>query len=108
MSTPIARSSSLTESELDLQMQALVKLKEAKPEEKCLCAEEEKKRTEEASKLAAEEAKKAKAVVREAWRAKKWKAAEVAAVKPGPKAKKAKMDEAVGPESSLADILCQQ
>jgi len=83
-------------------MQALVKLKEAKAEEKCLCAEEEKKHTEEAAKLAAEEAKKAKAVVREAW-----KAAEVAAVEPGPKAKKVKMDEAAGPESSSADIPCQ-
>ena len=86
-------------------MQALVKLKEAKPEEKCLCAEEEKKRTEEASKLAAEEAKKAKAVVREAQKAEKRKATEVTAVKPGPKVK---MDEAVGPKGSSADIPCQR
>jgi len=56
-------------------MQALVRLKEAKAEEKRLCAEE-------AAKLVAEEAKKAKAVVREAQRAEKWKAAEVTAVEP--------------------------
>ena len=80
-----------------------MKLKEAKAEEKHLCTEEEKKRTEEAAKLAAEEAKKAKAVVREAQ-----KAAEVTAVKLGPKVKKAKADEATGPEGSLADIPCQQ
>ena len=79
-------------------MQALVKLKEAKAEEK---------HTEEAAKLAAEEAKKAKAAVREAWRAKKQKAMEVAAVEPGPKVKKAKTDEAAGPEGSLVDIPCQ-
>jgi len=79
-------------------MQALVKLKEAKAEEK---------HTEEAAKLAAEEAKKAKAAVREAWRAEKWKALEVAAVEPGPKAKKAEMDEAAGPKSSSVDIPCQ-
>jgi len=84
-------------------MQALVQLKEAKAEEKRLHAEEEKKHAEEAAKLAAEEAKKAKVAVREAWRAEKQKAVEV-----GPKAKKAKTDEAVGPEGSLADILCQQ
>ena len=91
-------------------MQALVKLKEAKAEEKHLRTEEEKKclHTEEAAKLAAEEAKKAKAVVREAWKAKKWKAAEVAAVEMGPKVKKVKMDEAVGPESSSVDIPCQR
>jgi len=45
--------------------------------------------------------------VREAQRAEKWKATEVTAVKPGPKAKKVKMDEAMGPEGSLADIPCQ-
>jgi len=89
-------------------MQALVKLKEAKAKEKHLCAEEEKKCTEEAAKLAAEEAKKAKAAMREARKAEKWKAAEVTAVELGPKVKKAKMDEAVGPEGSSADILCQQ
>ena len=83
-------------------MQALVKLKEAKAEEKCLHAEEEKKHAEEAAKLAAEEAKKAKMAVREAR-----KAAEVTAVELGPKAKKAKMDEAMGPEGSSADIPCQ-
>ena len=95
-------------------MQALVKLKEAKAEEKCLCteekclrAEEEKKRAEEAAKLAAEEAKKAKVAVREAWRAKKQKAMEVAAVELGPKAKKVKTDEATGPESASVDIPCQ-
>jgi len=88
-------------------MQALVKLKEAKAKEKCLHAEEEKKCAEEAAKLAAEEAKKAKAVVREAQKARKRKAAEVTAIKPGPKAKKAKIDEAAGPEGSLADIPCQ-
>jgi len=71
-------------------MQALVKLKEAKAEEKPLRVEEEKKRAEEAAKLAAEEAKKAKAAVREAR-----KAMEVTAVKLGPKVKKAKMDEAM-------------
>jgi len=76
MPASIARSSSPTESELDLQMQALVKLKEAKAEEKRLRAEEEKKRAEEAAKLAAEEAKKAKAAVREARKAEKRKAAE--------------------------------
>ena len=102
MPASIARSSSPTESELDLQMQALVKLKEAKAEEKCLHAEEEKKCAEEAAKLAAEEAKKAKAAVREAR-----KAAEVTAVKPGPKAKKVKTDEATGPKGSSADIPCQ-
>ena len=75
-------------------MQALVKLKEAKAKEKCLCAED-------AAKLAAEEAKKAKVAVREAQ-----KAAEVTAVELGPKVKKAKMDEAVGPEGSLVDIPC--
>ena len=96
MSTPNAHLTFLTESELDLQMQALVQLKEAKAEEKHLCAEE-------AAKLAAEEAKKAKAAVREARRAKKQKAAE-----PGPKAKKAKMDETTGPEGSLANIPYQQ
>jgi len=53
MPASIARSSSSpTESELDLQMQALVKLKEAKAEEKRLRAEEEKKCAEEAEKLA--------------------------------------------------------
>ena len=76
-------------------MQALVKLKEAKAEEKHLHAEE-------AAKLAVEKAKKAKVAVREAQ-----KAAEVTAVEPGPKAKKVKADEAVGPEGSLTDILCQ-
>jgi len=81
-------------------MQALVNLKEAKAEEKRL-------HTEEAAKLAAEEAKKAKVAVREAWKAEKWKATEVTAVKLGPKAKKAKMDEAVGPDSSSVDIPCQ-
>jgi len=55
-------------------MQALVKLKEAKAKEKCLCTEEEKKH--------AEQAKKAKVVVREAQ-----KAGEVTAVEPGPKVK---------------------
>jgi len=89
-------------------MQALVKLKEAKAEEKHLRVEEEKKRAEEAAKLAAEEAKKAKAAVREARKAEKRKAVEVTAVEPGPKAKKVKTDEAVGPEGSLADILCQR
>jgi len=84
-------------------MQALVKLKEAKAKEKCLHAEEEKKCTEKAAKLAAEEAKKAKAAVREAQ-----KAMEVTAVELGPKAKKAKMDEATGPKGSSVDILCQQ
>ena len=79
MPASIARSSSLTKSELDLQMQALVKLKEAKAEEKHL-------RAEEAAKLAAEE---------------------VTAVELGPKAKKVKTDEAVGPEGSLVDIPCQ-
>jgi len=84
-------------------MQALVKLKEAKAKEKCLrTEEEEKKYAEEAAKLAVEEAKKAKVAVREAW-----KAAEVTAVEPGPKAKKAKMDEAMGPEGSSVDIPCQ-
>jgi len=84
-------------------MQALVKLKEAKAEEKRLRAqEEEKKCTEEAARLAAEEVKKAKAVVREAW-----KATEVTAVKPGPKAKKVKTDEAAGPKGSSVDIPCQ-
>jgi len=83
-------------------MQALVKLKEAKAEEKRLHTEEEKKRAEEAAKLAAEEAKKAKAAVREAR-----KATKVTAVKLGPKAKKAKTDEAMGPKGSSVDILCQ-
>jgi len=81
-------------------MQALVKLKEAKAEEKCLRTEEEKKCAEEAAKLAAEEAKKAKAVVREAR-----KAMEVTAVELSPKAK---MDEAAGPKGSSADIPCQR
>jgi len=89
-------------------MQALVKLKEAKAKEKRLHTEEEKKRAEEAAKLAAEEAKKAKAVVREARKAKKWKAAEVTAVELGPKAKKVKTDEAMGPKGSSADIPCQR
>jgi len=87
-------------------MQALVKLKEAKAEEKRLHAKEEKKHAEEAAKLAAEEIKKAKMAVREAQKAEKWKAAEVTAVEPGPKAKKVKMDEAAGPKGSSADILC--
>ena len=100
MPASITRSLSPTESEPDLQMQALVKLKEAKAEEKWL-------RAEEAAKLAAEEAKKAKVAVREAWKAEKWKATEVTAVEPGPKVKKAKMDEAAGPKGSLADIPCQ-
>jgi len=88
-------------------MQALVKLKEAKAEEKHLHAEE-KKCAEEAAKLAAEEAKKAKAVVRKAQKAKKWKATEVTAIELGPKVKGTKMDEAMGPEGSLADMPCQQ
>jgi len=89
-------------------VQALVKLKEAKAEEKHLRAEEEEKKcTEEAAKLAAEEAKKAKVAVREAWKAEKQKAVEVTAVEPGPKAKKAKTDEAAGPKGSSADIPCQ-
>ena len=108
MPTSIAQLSSPTKSELDLQMQALVKLKEAKAEEKRLRVEEEKKCAEEAAKLAAEEAKKAKVVVREAQKAEKWKAAEVTAVEPGPKAKKVKMDEATGPEGSSVDIPCQR
>ena len=90
-------------------MQALVKLKEAKAKEKHLHAEEEeKKHAEEAAKLAAEEAKKAKAVVRKAQKAKKWKATEVTAIELGPKVKGTKMDEAMGPEGSLADMPCQQ
>jgi len=88
-------------------MQALVKLKEAKAEEKHLHAEEEEKKcAEEAAKLAAEEAKKAKVAVREARKTKKWKAMEVTAVKPGPKVKRKKTDEAVGPEGSSADTPC--
>jgi len=89
-------------------MQALVKLKEAKAEEKCLCTEEEKKHAKEVAKLAAEEAKKAKAAVREAWKAEKQKATEVTAVELGPKVKKVNMDEAVGPKGSSADIPCQR
>jgi len=96
-----------TESELDLQMQALVKLKEAKAKEKHLWAEEEKKHAKEAAKLAAEEAKKAKAVVREAWKTEKQKATEVTAVELGPKVKRTKMDMAMGHKGSLVDTPCQ-
>jgi len=107
MSATNVHSPSHTKSELDLQMQDLVKLKKAKAEEKCLCTEEEEKHAKEAAKLAAEEAKKAKAVVREAQKAKKQKATEVTAIEPGPKVKRTKTDEATEPKGSSADTPCQ-